>query len=192
MFEELDFNTSSAIHSYVDYPHYRKTKVRVQKSFKDPGSPLEIFNHLADQGVIQLHDEAVHDVKYVVKDVHGNCSELNFKVRNNPSYTPKSTTSKGQLFAYDQSNRFSEEDIQLEIPTQALYGDLDFTYSKSSPPKNGYSAVHHVHNNLTPLFKTYNLRIKPENLPQHLQSKALLASVERDPSEAGSKMAGSQ
>lgn len=179
LFEELDFNTSSAIHSYVDYPHYRKTKVRVQKSFKDPGSPLEIFNHLADQGVIQLHDEAVHDVKYVVKDVHGNCSELNFKVRNNPSYTPKSTTSKGQLFAYDQSNRFSEEDIQLEIPTQALYGDLDFTYSKSSPPKNGYSAVHHVHNNLTPLFKTYNLRIKPENLPQHLQSKALLASVER-------------
>lgn len=177
-FEELDFNTSSAIHSYVDYPHYRKTKVRVQKSFKDPGSPLEIFKHLNNQGIIELQDQAVHEVKYVVKDAHGNCSELNFKVRNDPAYAPKGGERKGTPFPYDQSNRFAQEDIQLEIPKGALYSDLDFTYSKSSPRANAYSPVHHVHNNLTPLFSTYNLRIKPEGLPEHLQSKALLASVE--------------
>ena len=178
LFERLDFNTSSAIHSYVDYPHYKKTKVRVQKSFKDPGSPLEIFKHLHQEGIIALQDDAIHDAKYVVKDVHGNCSELNFKIRNDAAYTPKTQKPQGEQLAFDREHTVKKENVELHIPKGALYGDLDFTYARGGARAGAYSPVHQIHNTLTALFKTYNLRIKPEGLPKRLESKALLASVE--------------
>ncbi|MFD2600274.1 M23 family metallopeptidase [Sphingobacterium corticis] len=85
LFEELDFNTSRGIHSYIDYPHWKRTQAKYQKSFKDPGNPIEIFHQLDNGGIIELKDNEVHDVKYVVKDVQGNCSELNFQVQNSSS-----------------------------------------------------------------------------------------------------------
>lgn len=176
LFEELDFATSGAIHAYIDYPQFKKTKVKIQKSFKDPGNPVNIFKHLTNNGVIELLDNEIHAIKYVVKDVHGNCSELNFKVKNTPSYTPKEIPVDGKLFSYQQENSFSTEDVRVLIPKGALYSDLDFLYRKEKSSATSYSDIHHIHNELTPLFSTYNLRIKPTNLPEHLESKAIIAS----------------
>ena len=178
LFEELDFNTSSAIHSYIDFPHFKRSKAKVQKSFKDPGNPIQIFKNLNNQGIMELNDDKIHDVKYVVKDVHGNCSELDFKVRNNPTYAAKKNPIKGELFQYAKDNSFSADEVKVEIPKGSLYSDVDFIYSKSAARPNSYSSVHHVQNNLTPLFSTYKLSIKPTTLPRHLESKALLASVQ--------------
>lgn len=185
LFEELDFNTSHAIYSYIDYPYWKKTKAKVQKSFKDPGNPLELFKTLKNDGIITLPDNNVYDAKYVVKDVAGNCSELNFKIQNEGAATTTSTKRVGvALFSHIEENNFEKEDVKINIPKGALYNDLDFTYSVSAQPAGGYSPTHHIHNNLTPLFRTYNLRIKPTNLPKHMESKALLASVENG-SEGG-------
>ena len=185
VFEELDFNTSRGIHAYIDYPHWRKTKAKVQKSFKDPGNPIDIFKVLKNEGVITLPDDKIYDAKYVVKDIAGNCSELNFKIRNNPTTQPAQQKRRGvQLFTYNTDNSFEKNDIEINMPKGVLYRDLDFEYSKAPQPVGGYSPIHRVHNNLTPLFSTYNLRIKPTNLPTHLESKALLASVENG-SEGG-------
>lgn len=178
LFEELDFNTSSAIHSYIDFPHFKRSKAKVQKSFKDPGNPIQIFKNLNNQGIMELNDDKIHDLKYVVKDVHGNCSELDFKVRNNPTYAAKKNPIKGELFQYAKDNSFSADEVKVEIPKGSLYSDVDFIYSKSAARPNSYSSVHHVQNNLTPLFSTFKLSIKPTTLPRHLESKALLASVD--------------
>ncbi|NGF55180.1 M23 family metallopeptidase [Parapedobacter sp. SGR-10] len=178
VFEELDFNTSRAIHSYIDYAYWKQSKAKVQKSFKDPGNPIEIFKHLEHEGIIELKDNAVHEIKYVVKDVKGNCSELNFKVQNSNGYQPKSNPIRGEQFAYDRANSFSASHVKVDMPAGVLYSDLDFVYQPSAPIAMGFSHVHHIGNNLTPLFTTYNLRIKPTHLPAHLESKALIASVE--------------
>ncbi|PRD54797.1 M23 family peptidase [Sphingobacterium gobiense] len=185
VFEELDFNTSRGIHSYIDYPYWRKTKAKVQKSFKDPGNPIEIFKVLKNVGVISLPDDKVYDAKYVVKDIAGNCSELNFKIQTAAVAQRTQQKRQGaQLFKYNTENTFENQDIRINMPTGVLYSDLDFTYNTAPQPAGGYSVIHRVHNNLTPLFSTYNLRIKPTNLPAHLESKALLASVENG-SEGG-------
>lgn len=185
VFEELDFNTSRGIHSYIDYPYWRKTKAKIQKSFKDPGNPIEIFKILENEGIVSLPDDKIYDAKYVVKDIAGNCSELNFKIQNGAAAQTVHGKRHGvQLFKYNTENTFENENIQINMPKGVLYGDLDFVYSTAPQPAGGYSLIHLVHNNLTPLFTTYNLRIKPTNLPPRLESKALLASVENG-SEGG-------
>ena len=178
VFEELDFNNSRAIHSYLDYPHWKKTKAKYQKSFKDPGNPIAIFKILKDRGVLALEEPRVYDAKYVVKDVAGNCSELNFKIQNNPIPPAAAPIRQGELFAYNKVNSFEQSDIKVNIPGAVLYDDLDFRYSKAAQPANAYSPTHRVHNSFTPLFSSYNLSIKPTNLPAHLESKALIASAE--------------
>ncbi len=178
VFEELDFNTGRAIHSYIDYPYWKLSKNKVQKSFKDPGNPIALFKLLDNQGIIALNDWEVHHVKYVVKDINGNCSELDFTVRNSESYQPKTTPLQGELFAYNKVNSFTSTHVKVDMPIGALYTDMDFTYHESNPTANAYSNVHHIANNLTPLFTTYQLRIKPTHLPPHLENKALLASVQ--------------
>lgn len=185
IFEELDYNTSRGIHSYIDYPHWKKTKVKVQKSFKDPGNPIDIFKTLKDRGIVELNEDKIYDAKYVVKDVAGNCSEIDFKIQNNiTSSSPTKKTNREQRFKYNEINRFEKEDLLIIMPENVLYDDLDFTYSTDLKPTNGYSVLHKVHNNLTPLFSSYNLRIKPLSLPSHLESKALIASIENG-SEGG-------
>jgi len=179
IFEELDFNTSRGIHSYIDYPYWKITKAKVQKSFKDPGNPIDIFKLLENQGIIELEDNLVHDVKYVVKDVHGNCSELNFKVQNKATYIPKPNPQLGiQHFSYNKENKFEAPNIKIDMPIGVLYDQLDFQYSEGPQVATGYSLLQKVHNSLIPLFSSYKLSIKPTNLPTHLQTKVLIASVE--------------
>lgn len=178
VFEELDFNTSRGIHSYIDYPHWKKTKAKVQKSFKDPGNRIEIFKTLNNDGIIELDQTKIYDIKYVVKDVAGNCSELNFKIDNKVMENASPTPLKGKLLEFNSKHTITTENIKVEIPEGALYSNLDFVYTESPQLPNSYSALHKVHNTLTPLFSAYSLSIKPINLPTHLESKALIASVD--------------
>lgn len=178
VFEELDFNTSRGIHSYIDYAHWRKTKVKVQKSFKDPGNKIEIFKHLPNEGVIELTENKIYNVKYVVKDIAGNCSELDFQIRNQVATRTEGPEPRGISFAYDQDNTFHTDDVQIDMPTGVLYGDLEFEYATAAQSPSTYSLTHKVHNSLTPLFQSYRLAIKPTNLPARLQSKALIASAD--------------
>lgn len=178
VFEQLDFNTSRGIHSYIDYPHWKKTKVKIQKSFKAPGNKIEIFKNISNQGIIELTEDKIYDAKYVVKDVAGNCSELDFKIRNSTATNKSESKSWGvQVFEYNQDNTYEADGVKIHIPQGALYENLDFEYSNTAQRPNAYSLTHKVHNELTPLFSSYNLAIKPTNLPEHLQSKALIASV---------------
>lgn len=179
VFEELDFNTSRGIHAYIDYPYWKKTKVKVQKSFKDPGNKIEIFKVLENEGIIELTENRTYDVKYVVKDIAGNCSELNFKIKNNIPYTKPQERRKGlQVLAFDKENIFEKDDIKIHFPIGSLYNNVDFQYSAVPSSIHTYSLVHRVHNTLTPVFSAYKLAIKPTNLPAHLESKALIASTE--------------
>src|SRR5690606_20944854 len=81
LFEELSFATSRAIHSYIDYPYYILKRTRVQKSFKDPNNPVNIFHFLEGDGSITLADTLEHPVTYRVKHANGNTSTHTLKVK---------------------------------------------------------------------------------------------------------------
>ncbi|MFZ4862117.1 M23 family metallopeptidase [Sphingobacterium sp. Mn56C] len=179
VFEELDFNTTRTLFSYIDYPQWKKNKVKLQKSFRDPGNPLAIFKGLKNNGVIELQENKSYAAKYVVKDVAGNCSELDFTIVNTVKSSTSAPKRNGQAyFAYAKENTFENEEVKIHIPKGSLYDDIDFEYRKTTSPGHAYSATHQVHNNLTALYDSYSLSLKPTTLPPHLQDKALIASAE--------------
>jgi murein DD-endopeptidase MepM/ murein hydrolase activator NlpD len=177
--ERFSFENSKAINSHIDYPTYLNTKRSIQKSFVDPGNPLQIYTNLENRGRISFNDGLLHDLKYTVTDVRGNTSTITFQVQ--ASATPSTSSPrplKGILFPYNQVNEFKTDSVFVQIQPGNLYNDLDFVYKAGAQRvARGYSAVHQVHNRLTPLHTGFDLWIKPMAYLGELQSKALIVST---------------
>ncbi len=179
--ERFTFDNSKAINSHIDYPTYLRTKQSIQKSFVDPGNPLNIYFNLINSGRITFNDGKTHSVKYTISDARGNKSTLAFNVLANAKAninTPELPL--GTSFAYNKQNEFSQEDVKVILPKGTLYNDLNFLYKKTAKPQqNAFSEIHHIHNNFTPLHTGFELWIKADSTIIKHQSKALIVNSNR-------------
>ena len=180
--EKFSFENSKAINAHIDYPTYVNTRRSIQKSFVDSGNPLKIYYNLVNNGKIEFTDGKLHRLKYTVTDSKGNKSTLAFNVQADEKAvisTPEPI--KGAVdYSYATQNEFNTEEIKVIIPKGSLYNDLNFTYKRL--PKlaaNAYSAVHQIHNKLTPLHAGFELWIKADSSLNKYQEKALIVNTGR-------------
>ncbi|MEJ5962717.1 M23 family metallopeptidase [Pedobacter immunditicola] len=179
--ERFKFENSKGVNSHIDYPAYVTAKQSIQKSFVDPGNPLQIYYNLVNNGRISFTDQAIHDVKYTVTDSKGNESTLQFKVLSDPkAVIPTKEQPAGLLFPYNQLNEFNNGEVKVSIPKGALYNDLNFVYAtKPKPASNAFSAIHEIHNKLTPLHTAFDLWIKADSTLTPFIDKALIVNTNR-------------
>ena len=169
------FHHSRAINSYIDYPNNILKSQRIQKSFVEPGNPLTIYQNVVNNGLIDIKDDQVHELVYRVKDVKGNTSTIRFSVRYDANLVINQNLKNGTiLFPYQKENEFKTLNLKVNIPKNTFYSDVNFTYAMQAKPANGFSPVHAIHNRMTPVHQTYSLSILAEDLPENLQSKALI------------------
>jgi hypothetical protein len=179
--ERFSFDNSKGINSHVDYPALINLKRSIQKSFVDPGNPLQIYSNLVNNGRIVLTDGKTHEVKYIVTDAKGNKSTLAFNVKTDAKAvinTPNSPI--GNSYQYANLNEFNNEDVKVILPKGTLYNDLNFFYKKLPKPQgNAFSAMHQIHNNLTPLHTGFEIWIKADSSLSKYQNKALIVNGNR-------------
>lgn len=177
---QFSFANSKGINSHIDYPTYLKTRQSIQKSFVDPGNPLQIYYNLVNRGKINFDDGKTHTVKYSVTDAKGNTSTLVFNVQadeNATILTPK--LPENTIFSYNQQHDFEKEDVKVILPKGTLYNDLNFIYQKKTRVANSFSAVHQIHNRYTPLHSGFELWIKADSTLAKYQSKAIIVNTAR-------------
>ncbi len=177
--EKFSFENSKGINSHIDYPTFLNTRRSIQKSFVDPGNPLQIYSNLENRGRINFNDGQLHQLKYTIADVKGNVSTILFQVKAGTEPVAGSLRApKGILFPYNKVNEFKTDSVYVQIPVGNLYNDLDFVYKASSQvAPRAFSVVHHVQNRLTPLHTGFELWIKPNVDLGPLQDKALIVST---------------
>jgi hypothetical protein len=180
VWEKFSFEYSRGINSHIDHPTLISSGKRIQKSFIEPGNELNIYKNVVNSGLINFTDQNIHEAKYVVKDIAGNESVLNFKVRFDPASKRSYKQLEGKKMALNQINKFDTTGLSITFPLKTLFSDLNFFYSRSPAPIGGYSPIHHVHNRLIPLNGTYHISIKTdEDLPSNLRSKALIVNTRK-------------
>lgn len=179
--ERFSFENSKAINSHVDYPSLLRLKQSIQKSFVDPGNPLQIYSNLVNNGRVTFNDGKLHEVKYLISDAKGNISTLLFNVKSNPTATINTPEiPKGLAFNYNQKNEFINNEVKVVIPKGSLYTNLNFIYKQlPKPQSNAFSAMHQIHNNLTPLHLGFELWIKADSTLGKNQAKALIVNSNR-------------
>jgi len=173
--ERFSFENSRAINSHIDYPAFLNFKRSIQKSFVDPGNPLQIYSNLVNNGRINFNDGKLHQLNYTLTDAKGNKSTLAFHVQSDPKAIINTPATKpGIFFPFSKINEFVTDDIKVILPKGTLYNDLNFVYKKLPN-----SAIHQIQNNLTPLHSGFELAIKADSSLTKYQSKALIVNSNR-------------
>ena len=164
----------------MDYPLLINTGRRIHKGFLDPGNPLTIYKTKVNNGLINFTDTDIHEAQYIVRDVAGNESVLNFKFRYDLSAAKSTKRVAGRMFKFNQENFLDTNGIKIKMAKNSLYSDLNFVYSSSPTPAGGLSKIHHVQNRLSPVHLPYKLSIATNfALSAELQSKVLLVNTNK-------------
>lgn len=180
IWEKFSFDHSRSINSHIDYPESILTGKKIQKSFVEPSNELTTYKTLLNRGLININDQEIHKAKYIVKDIAGNESELNFQFQFDPSVKRSEKQIFGKKMPYNQINKFDTIGLKIYLPSKTLFSDLNFVYSTSPKPYGAFSPVHHIHNRLIPLNGSYQLSVKvDESLPISLRPKAILLNTRK-------------
>jgi murein DD-endopeptidase MepM/ murein hydrolase activator NlpD len=178
--ERFSFANSRAINSHLDYPAFLNYKRSIQKSFVDPGNPLQIYSNLINSGRITFNDGKLHQLTYTLTDSKGNKSTLLFNVQaDSKAVINTPNQGVGIRFPFNTVNELVNEDVKIVLPKGTLYNDLNFVYKKLPKPQNAFSALHQIQNSLTPLHTGFELSIKADSTLAKYQNKALIVNNNR-------------
>ncbi|PLX13948.1 MAG: hypothetical protein C0597_10780 [Marinilabiliales bacterium] len=177
--DKFSFYEGSLVKGHVDYAEKVKTKKTIQKMFILPNNNLSIYKSDSNSGIIEFKEDSTYNLRLIATDVYGNKSELNFYVKGSePKLVQNDSIFENYIqMNWNEENKFEDSEIVLQIPKNALFDNLSFSYSKSEPDFKAYSALHHVHNIYTPLQKSYSLAIQTKQLPNELKEKAFIAEI---------------
>ncbi len=172
--ERFSFENSRAINSHIDYPAFISIKRSIQKSFVDPGNPLQIYSSLVSNGRISFTDGKLHQLKYMLTDSKGNKSTLSFNVQADGKSIIKTPDPKpGINFPFSKTNEYISDEVRIVLPKGTLYNDLNFIYKKLP------NSVHQIQNTLTPLHNGFELSIKADSAVTKYQAKAVIVNSNR-------------
>lgn len=150
--ETFSFAESKYINLLIDYPHFKKYKNRVQRTYKHPANKLNIYEDLVQNGVINIEAGLSYLVEIIIKDFKGNTSKVKIPILGKKSETiitkiPDTTNYK---VVTNQFSKFTKDGVTIAFPKYTVYEDvyLDFTVNEG---------VAKVHRPRIPLNKSYTI-----------------------------------
>jgi hypothetical protein len=182
------FDESRYVNSHIDYEKYMKDKTYFERTYVLPDDKLSVYNNVINRGVYNFNDNRSHRVEIIVSDAHNNKSKLAFRVKAESAkriQDQQPADSNINIMPYNRANKFSAENISINIPNGALYDTLRFTYEKEKGTKQMLSDLHYIHNEYTPLHKAYKISIKPTIYQGEPESKMLIVQLDDDQKKIG-------
>lgn len=182
--DELDFDVKKHMNAHTVYNVYRKDKNSYHRSFILPNNKLPIYRQATSEFDLA---SGLHVCEYVVKDMNGNTSLLNFTVEVAPSKTV-ATKPVGTVFKYDEVNTFRAQECSVYMALGRLFDDIDFGYSMLDTIAGAISPTHQVGDPNFPLANKMIVKIKAPALDSATSKKVLIAR--HDPSRKRTYNAG--
>jgi murein DD-endopeptidase MepM/ murein hydrolase activator NlpD len=176
--DSISYDETRYVNANVDYKTRAAGGPYIQHLSRLPGYPQAVYKDINGDGVINLRDQNIHNVKIVVKDANGNQSVLEFKIkRNNSSYNSNSISDfRGIEFQPGQVNVFEKDNLEVYLPPTTLYDSVAFFQSeKNSVSSNSYSPDFSILSGLIPAQTYFTVSIKAnKQVDKTLQDKILI------------------
>jgi hypothetical protein len=161
--DRISYDETRGINAHIDYPTHERGGPYYQLLFKMPGYKHSIYQELAPGGYIHLEDGRSHQIRIELKDVYGNVSNLEFKVRYQPAGTMNSVFS-GKMFYSGMLDGFESANAAFYLGEKCLYDSSHLDY-RESPGEGGdmVSSLHQFGTTKIPLADSMTVRIKLTN-----------------------------
>lgn len=166
--DKFAFDETRYINCQTDYAQYMTNKSWIYKGFQVEGNKLQMVSNLKNNGIIDLNEGQVYNIRILLTDFAGNKTSGSFKVKGKAKPAAKEQAKGANWMRWNQENYFKNEDVELSFPKNAFYEDFDLTYKYED-------GKYHIQNDKIPLHKYYTLAIYPKNIPVHQLDKALIA-----------------
>lgn len=177
----FSFAESRYINCHIDYESFMRENIYIERMFVLPGDRLSVYKYVSNRGIFNFNDEKTHNAEIVVTDVYNNKSSLSFRIKSQPDIIqshPDQIHPEVTVMPYNKTNKFTSENIVVNIPSGALYDTLNFSFKKENGTKDMLSDIFYVHSKFTPVQKAYKLSIKPRRVIAGQESKMLIVQLD--------------
>ncbi|MFA7490849.1 MAG: M23 family metallopeptidase [Mariniphaga sp.] len=176
--DRFSFDESRYINSHIDFEEYMQSQSRFHKAWIDPGNRLGIYDYVRNNGIVRVTDGNIHHVRFVIADLAGNTSTLDFQVVSKVSQVERKIKPYNKLLKYNAPGSFIAENIRIDFPENCFYSDVPFVWRFLPSSEKFLSDVHVVHKNTVPLHHSARLSIQTANVEKRLHDKVLLVRVD--------------
>ncbi len=174
--ETFSFSETRYLNAHMDYAERVRYRSYFNRLYTLPGNRLSIYGERPNRGAVKLYRDRAVPVTIIARDVAGNESRLEFKVRRSAIETANQKRVYDFFLPYDEANVISQPGLQARFPRGALYQNLYLKYNAAQDNSSGiYSDVYSLHHDDAPLHRYIQLRIQPTLLPDNLRDKAFIA-----------------
>ncbi len=158
--DSISYDETRYMNAHVDF----KTKANggpwLQHLSRLPGYNNSIYKEVNGDGVIDISDGAVHNIKVEVKDTEGNTTVIEFSVRSTATSTYFEPT--GQLFKPGYINVFENSNLSFYLDENKLYDSVYFKVAPISGTHTG-GIAYQLHGGEVPIHTFYTVKIKNSN-----------------------------
>lgn len=176
--DEFAFSETRYINAHTDYQLRVTTGAKAHRLHRLPNNRLRIYDRAAGMDALVVDEQRKYQLRIVATDVAGNSSELRFVIQGDTlAIAPASKEdSYVKTMDYKQVNRYSNDQLSLEIPANALYQNIDFSFSSAPPSHGSLTSFYQIANREIPVHKAYTLSVKCPPIDASLHNKILLIS----------------
>ncbi|ULQ55133.1 peptidoglycan DD-metalloendopeptidase family protein [Flavihumibacter rivuli] len=159
--DQVGYDATRYLNAHIDYKTKSTGGPYLQHLSELPGYLHSIYTRFSGDGVIDLSDGQVHDIRIVVKDGYGNSSTLQTSLQyNGAAYTISAPA--GRRFYPMMVDVYETEDCEFVIGERTLYDSVTIQYHRTvTAHPEVVSAVHSIGAPYIPLQDSMVVRIQP-------------------------------
>jgi len=176
--DEFSFSETRYINAHIDYEERIRSGRKAHRLHRLPNDRLRIYLQTLENKALQIDASRDYPIRIVATDVAGNSSTLEFTLKGSEQTSIESNTeiTGTHLMKYNELNSFKEGPVQVEIPANALYQNLDFTFQSSPPADGSLTPFYEISTWEVPVHSSYILSIKSPVVDPSLHKRLLFIS----------------
>ncbi len=154
--DSISYDETRYLNAHIDYKLRTGGGPFVQHLSKLPGYNNGIYKEVSGDGVIDISDNATHQVKVEVKDTEGNTSVVEFGVRSTGAAA--AALPAQNMFKPGYFNVFENSNLCFYLAENELYDSLDFKVMPATGTHGGIAYL--LHSGNIPAHTFYPIKIK--------------------------------
>lgn len=168
--DSISYDETRYLNAHIDYKLRSTGGSFVQHLSRLPGYKNSIYTAVTGDGVIDLEDDNIHQIKIEVKDANGNAAVLKFGIKRGAPQKKQPApampvTFEQKEFHPEFINVFENERLLFFLPEISLYDSFRFKYNEIIPA-SGFP-IYQLHNTTVPVQTMFTINIKKNVTPMH-------------------------
>lgn len=174
--DHFDGEQTRYLNAHLDYKEQLENDSWYHRCFRLPGNQLDFYEHNQQNGRIVLAKGEHKKLEFEVLDRDGNRAEMNLVIKRNNTPVDEPAIPFTYQLPHDEESIIDNQSVRAHFSEGTFYEDLLLDYDLVVENTQGlYSPVHRFQTHTTPVHRYFDLHIRPNEIPEQLKEKAVIA-----------------